>query len=275
VKRLIAAFILMLIFAQFCYARDLETSGKLEEDLKIYLPGDIVQIIVNAPPDTMHIIAAMPDGAEIKLNKERRSGLWRGYWEVPMKMRKGTYSAKLNAADVEGKAYVGETAPFMIVEPTLVTLINMVSSKESEKTIKKPVAERELSGQELAEEASRLADEAQEMALLAKRILAGEPAGQLPQKKPILASPAKKQTAVVKKKATPIKKAKAAPAIEKGEEPEKDAVEYIVAARYYMAKQDYPKAKEQLMLLQKKQPKNDELKDLISRIDEVSKASGE
>lgn len=232
-----------MIFTGVSFARELGALEQYAEAPKVYLPGDIVQVIVGAPPDTVQLSADMPDKTRVKLNYERRNSLWRGAWEVPMRMKKGTFTAKLEAMDVEGKMFYGETAPFIIAEPTLITLIDMVSVTGESRSSRKIIKVEEI----VVEEQPKT------VAIKVKK------------KAPVAA--AKKHFYAPK----PVVAAKPKP------EPKPESsidVEDIVAARYYMAKQDYVKAKERLKVLNKKAPDNKQIKALIQRVDQIIKAGG-
>ena len=58
-------------------------------DARVYLPGDFVHVIVEAPVDTTQITALMPDGNAISLIQGRRTNIWRGIWQVPISFKKG------------------------------------------------------------------------------------------------------------------------------------------------------------------------------------------
>ena len=90
---------------------------------KEYLPGDFVQLVVDAPVDTAQISATMPDGSVISLVHERTSSLWRGIWEVPINFGKGTYSAKLRAIDLEGNVFEGLSDTFTINQLSMIMLV--------------------------------------------------------------------------------------------------------------------------------------------------------
>lgn len=94
-------------------------------DARVYLPGDFVHVIVEAPVDTTQITAVMPDGNAISLIQGRRTNTWRGIWQVPINFKKGVYSAKLSAVDVKGDVFEGETDSFNVGEIALITLVSM------------------------------------------------------------------------------------------------------------------------------------------------------
>lgn len=90
---------------------------------RTYLPGDFVHIVVDAPADTSQISATMPDGATLSLIQDRRTNVWRGIWQVPIDFKKGTYSVKLSAVDVQGNVFEGQTDTFSVGELALITLV--------------------------------------------------------------------------------------------------------------------------------------------------------
>jgi|GEM_PF-961088 len=95
------------------------------DNIKEYYPGDFVHVIVDAPIDTAQITATMPDGSTISLIEERRSTIWRGIWQVPLNFKKGSFTAKLSAVDVDGNIFEGQSAPFVIKELAIVTLVGL------------------------------------------------------------------------------------------------------------------------------------------------------
>lgn len=95
-----------------------------------YFPGDVVHIVVSAPIDTDSVTAVMPDGQEINLIFDRRNKNWHNYWQVPVGFRKGTYTARLSAVDIEGRSFAGETSPIFVDEPTLPVVMRFAASEE-------------------------------------------------------------------------------------------------------------------------------------------------
>lgn len=230
------------------------------DEPKVYLPGDVVHIIVGAPPDTVRVIAEMPDGDQVALGYEKRNFIWRGHWEVPMLTKKGTYRARLTAVDVEGKTFSGDTAPFIVGEPTLVTLIEMVEVKEGKKRAagnkqatgppgenRQEEPTEEVIKEEMAKEAP-----AMKMAVAEVERPVYKPAGQTARRKKTSVKKNKKQ----KENASALK------------------AKYIIAARYYMTKQDFAGARAQLASLSKIDPHNNEVKGLLNRVNAVIKAGG-
>jgi hypothetical protein len=102
-----------------------------------YFPGDVVHIIVAAPVDTDGVTAVMPDGQELNLIFDKRKSVWHNYWQVPIGFRKGSYTAKLIAMDVEGNQFEGESSPIFVEEPTLPVILRFAGSEEAKPT---PVA---------------------------------------------------------------------------------------------------------------------------------------
>ncbi|MBI5699820.1 response regulator [Candidatus Saganbacteria bacterium] len=90
---------------------------------RTYLPGDFVQVIVEAPVDTAQITALMPDGTVIGLVQQRRTNVWRGIWQVPINFKAGDYAAKLQAVDLEGNIFEGQTDNFTIGALAMITLV--------------------------------------------------------------------------------------------------------------------------------------------------------
>lgn len=227
-----------------------EFSSKLtKKEFKVYLPGDVVHIVAEAPIDIKYIIAIMPDGERVQLSFERRSRLWHGHWEVPYTFKKGLYNGKLEATDVEGKIYEGETGEFYIGEPSLVALIGKDLTKEVEMK------------QELVRETQPVVavePPARETAIV--ETLAPKPTVKKV-KKPGLTAKQKAQRqaqAQLKKESNKsLKKAK-----------------IITAARFYMDNKDYTAAKQQLILLQKTDPQSLEIKTLLYRLDQLIKVRG-
>ncbi|HVN67214.1 MAG TPA: hypothetical protein VMT55_02505, partial [Candidatus Sulfotelmatobacter sp.] len=64
-------------------------------EIKQYLPGDFVHIIVDAPSDTAAITSILPNGEQIELAHDRRANVWHGLWQVPIGFKPGTYTAGL------------------------------------------------------------------------------------------------------------------------------------------------------------------------------------
>jgi hypothetical protein len=93
-----------------------------QREVKIYFPGDFVHIIVEAPPDTAALGCLMPNSDRLELIHDRRSGVWHGLWQVPVGFPSGTYTAVLEAQDMQGEMFSGETVPFIIGELTMIMI---------------------------------------------------------------------------------------------------------------------------------------------------------
>ncbi len=130
---LILGFILVAGLPQAAMAAADQTgssSSGISKPAQTYFPGDTVHIIVSAPIDTDSVTAVMPDGQELNMIYDRRNKIWHNYWQVPIGFRKGTYTAKLSAVDVEGRSFEGETSPIFVAEPTLPVVLRFASSEE-------------------------------------------------------------------------------------------------------------------------------------------------
>ena len=106
------------------------SSSAISKPSQIYFPGDVVHIVVEAPVDTDSVSAVMPDSQELSMVFDRRAKIWHNYWQVPMGFKKGVYTAKLTAVDVEGRNFKGETAPIFVDEPTLPVVMRFAPSEE-------------------------------------------------------------------------------------------------------------------------------------------------
>ena len=93
-----------------------------QREVKTYFPGDFVHIIVEAPPDTAVLDSLMPNDDRIELVHDRRANVWHGLWQVPIGFPSGTYTAVLEAKDMQGETFSGETAPFIIGELTMIMI---------------------------------------------------------------------------------------------------------------------------------------------------------
>lgn len=263
-KRFLLCSVIMILLCAPAFA-DKSLTAQPEVDPKVYLPGDVVHIIVGAPPDTVRVIAEMPDGDQVALGYEKRNFIWKGHWEVPMLTKKGTYRAKLTAVDVEGKTFSGDTAPFIVGEPTLVTLIEMVEVKEGKKKVaetKQKTRSPEENTQEEPTEEVIKEEMVKEAPALKMAVAEVERPVYKPAKKvrPPAVHPAKRKKPAVKKK--------------QKETASDQKAKYIIAARYYMTKQDFAEAKAQLASLYKMDPGNNEVKRLLNRVNTVIKAEG-
>ena len=135
---------------------------------------------------------------------------------------------------MEGKTFEGETSPFYIGEPALVTLIGLESLKESGRRVER-TSEAEVKEEEAEEE----------------EIVAEKPSP-VPKKEV-------KPVRIVKprRRPRPISLVKA---------------RLITAARSYLATQEYQKTKSTLRALLIMEPKSGEIKTLLDRIDTIIKA---
>jgi len=127
-----AAFLLLFLYPSLALAL---TEMKTGAPAKSYLPGDFIHIMVEAPVDTASILAVMPDNTQVKMLFDRQSGVWHGLWQVPFGFKTGNYYAKLNAVDLEGNSFVGQSAPFVIGEQTMVMLVGKTSPEAVRRTV--------------------------------------------------------------------------------------------------------------------------------------------
>lgn len=225
-----------------------------------YYPGDVVHVVVEAPVDTDSVTAVMPDGQELNMVYDRRNKVWHNYWQVPMYFKKGTYVAKLTATDVEGKNFEGETSSIIVAEPTMPVIMRFVSSEEA---AQKPAA---------VQPAPPAPAVAPAPAKPAPAAIKPAPAPVKPA--PVAAKPAPvpaKPARVVPK--APVQRSKTKTSI--SVTPKLDIniirLRYIVAARNYVAKQDYVNARTRLNALLKIDPENSEIKQMLTRIETVIK----
>lgn len=248
----------------------------------MYLPGDLVHIVVGAPSNVVQIITTMPDGQRISLDFERRTHTWHGHWEVPYGFKKGSYLANLIATDVEGKIFEGATNSFYIGEPALVTLIGITSTKET--------ARQEQAAKKIAAEAEILAQEAkakQAKELLGRRPVAREEGPVVKEEEPAVEEKAAEVKEEIRPRAKPTTRprpaAQPARSVKKTPRPKPAAVQpkestvvfkvrLITIARSYIATREYDKAKEKLKALLKVDPENREIKSLFNRLEEVISA---
>lgn len=231
----VLGFILAAGLSQAAVAADQTgSSSSGTSRAQAYFPGDTVHVIVSAPIDTDSVTAVMPDGQELNMIYDRRNKVWHNYWQVPMGFRKGTYTAKLTAVDVEGKSFEGETAPIFVNEPTLPVVMQFASSAEV-----KPA-------------------QAAAPAPFSRPKEAAQPTVSRP----------KAAVKVAKKPA----KTKTKIAAQAKEDFDVARLRYITLAKDYMEKQEYEKAKAQLESLLKIDPENMEVRLMLSRIEAIIKA---
>ena len=126
------ASVLILLFAALAVALPAGLVA-VSVNSRTYLPGDFVHLVVEAPDDTAQISATLPDGSAANLVQDRRSNVWRGIWQVPIDFKRGTYSARLAAVDVQGNVFIGQTDPFTIGELSLVMLVGKPSAEVASK----------------------------------------------------------------------------------------------------------------------------------------------
>lgn len=211
-----------------------ETMVSQVSPTRIYLPGDVIHLVVAAPVDTVDLLAQMPDGSRIPLGFERRSHIWHGYWEVPYSFKKGDYHAKLIATDVEGKIFEGQTKDFYIGEPSLVTMIGKTTGE---------VARPQPPEQPTVSRPARVTKE------ISRPVAARKPK--------------------VKAKAKPelsfkFKKIAAKPL--KVERPKGKKAELLAALRYYLGRSDYQKARQKIEALIEADPGNAGYKKMRQRL---------
>lgn len=212
-------------------------TGLDAEAPKMYLPGDIVHLVVGAPPDTVQIIAEVPDGTRINMDFERRTYSWYAHWEIPYGFKKGSYHAKLIATDVTGTVFTGDTNTFYVGEPALVTLIRLGETKEAKP--ERPLAREKVELKAKPEPVKKAAP---------------PPAKK---KKPVYRPPLKAKL----KKETPATK----------EDKNLARMRLLMTARENIDKRQYKEAKGQLKALLSIDPKNNEIRSMLYRIDVVIK----
>ena len=116
-KTIFFGILLLTFMLTFVDAQNFKVS-QMGLGLREYLPGDIVHIVIEAPPDTNRVKATMPNGEEVNLTYDGHSNVWNGYWEVPGGVKKGIYTAKLLASDVEGVTFQGDRPDFGRIDPS-------------------------------------------------------------------------------------------------------------------------------------------------------------
>jgi hypothetical protein len=235
---------------------------------KQYFPGDIIHLVVQAPIDTDHLSALMPDNRTVKFSFEPATNLWHGYWEVPANFKKGSYNANLVAVDFDGNTFEGMTTAFFIGE-SAVQMANLSPTEEA--TLKEQQAKK------LAAEALILAEESQEKLSQARALMPEKVAAETkpaPQAVVAAAPPAEKpiKTAAVKPTVKPRKKAVAAMT---KEDLNITRLKLITKARAYMLDHNYEKAKEQLLVLLKLSPDDAKIKLMLDRVEAIIKSGQE
>ena len=114
--------ILCLSYASAVLGQADFTIPRAREMGKEYLPGDFVHVIVEAPLDTVQINVVMPDSKILSMVQDRGTNIWHGLWQVPVKFKSGRYTANINAVDVEGEVFSGQTDTFVVGRLALISL---------------------------------------------------------------------------------------------------------------------------------------------------------
>ncbi|MFH1826218.1 MAG: hypothetical protein ABH823_02880 [bacterium] len=243
--KFINRWLLLLVMLLLGVAAFAAETGELSDSgnsirRRVYMPGDLVHVVVGAPVDISEVLAEMPDKTRLKLNFERRTYTWHGHWEVPYGFDKGDYYAKLIATDVEGNIFEGRSSTFYIGEPSLVTLIGVDVKREVE---------------------------------LNQEVAVARPQKAAPQVKP-QPKPQPKPKTAPKPAAKPKPKPKPKPP-KKAEKPknfESMKARLITEARFHFKNNQYNSGKRKLQEILVWEPDNLELQTIIERIDEVIKA---
>lgn len=241
--------------------------------LREYLPGDIVHIVIEAPPDTNNVKAVMPDGLELSLYYDGRYNVWQGHWEVPPGFKKGLYTAQLIAGDFAGVTFRGESTPFYVAEPVLSLMMRIASLEGG---AGKPLTAQERTAQKRALQSAHLAIEARRKAALATTEAVAQPTIIRPgikaagKKRPVRLA-AKRPAQVAAKRGKFRRVARLQP----GEDLNVTKARLIIAARSYLAKLQYNNAKTELKALLKIEPDNREIKTIINRLEAVGRARGD
>jgi hypothetical protein len=259
-----ALLLVCLLLAAACWA-DENFSANLGGGVKSYLPGDLVHLVVGAPADVVEIKAVLPDGQTIKLDFERRTHVWHGYWEVPYGFKKGTYSAALTAFDVEGKSFSGQTVYFYIGEPALVTLIGLGSGAgggSGEAAIRQLASEAKISPAEAAAEAARI----RALARASRKPAVSKPVKQ--SAKQLAKRPAKPSA---KKPAKQLAKRPAGTAAPDKTDLDLQKVKLLTSARANMLQKEYDRADKQLRALVRLEPDNANFQRMLTRLHAVIK----
>ncbi|MFA4844915.1 MAG: hypothetical protein WC632_08240, partial [Candidatus Margulisiibacteriota bacterium] len=220
---------------------------------------------IEAPPDTNRVRATMPNGDEVNLSYDGRSSVWNGYWDVPAGVKKGIYTAKLVASDVAGVTFQGDSSVFYIGEPILALMMRIAETEEAAAV---KLTEKERIARQRAIESARLALAARRRAGLTEEAVAEEAA--LPVQPPARIAAKKKPFKLAAKKSKIKKFARAGTK----EDVNVTKARLIVAARSYLAKFEYQKAKSELKVLLKIEPDNREIKTIVNRLEAVIRAKG-
>jgi hypothetical protein len=268
----ISLLILLFCAALFCLTLLAAAAGptyQTQREVKRYFPGDYVHIMVEAPPDTAKISGIMPNGDIIELVHDRRADIWTGLWQVPIGFQAGSYNADLQATDIEGNKYNGQTSPFLIGELTIITMIQKSATPGAETPAQQ--------GERLGRETALLAASAE---VVPQPEAVPQPVAPPPPQK-IAAPPAKKKVAVVvKKKTTRIARPKQIKQIkfvevDKSKDLNLAKAKIVTTARYYMERMDFDKVHGQLSTLVKIDPHNQAYKKMLQRVDKVIQAEKE
>lgn len=234
-RALSLGLLLILFLSQALIVSTTEHSAISKEgfESRKYFPGDVVHIIVEAPIDTTRVIAAMPDKQRVEMSFDRQANVWHGYWEVPAGFEKGAYYSELIAEDIEGKIFKGKTTEFYVGEPAMALILRVKVTEEA-------LYEERI--KELAAEAEILEREARAKA---------------------------RQVEMLTRK---LKKLVVQPEVKPKKNEIAKRLSLMLAARDYVAKQQYEEAKAQLKALLKMDPDNLEIKLMLSRLHLVMKA---
>jgi hypothetical protein len=249
--------LLLSVFLVFCFLQAVavaddtnQTPNPTMRPNQIYLPGDVVHIVVEAPIDTSSVTATMPDDQELQMIYDQRTKVWHNYWQVPMSFKKGTYTATLVAMDVEGRTFTGKSAPIFIDEPTMPLVMRFAPAPAAAPVAAAP---------------TRATSAPAPVAAVPSRRATSAPVAVAAETR--VATKASTRTAKA-----PVKSVKTAAA------PKEDInvtrMRYMTLARDFMAQQKYEEAKKQLEALLKIDPQNKEIVIMISRLDAIIKAKG-
>lgn len=263
VKRL-GCLLLIMYILMYTPAAAQQSVGSVSapaETTKMYLPGDLVHLVVGAPANIVEVVAQMPDGSRFQLDFERRTHIWHGLWEVPYGFKKGVYSADLIATDVEGRQLEGKTTPFYIGEPALITLIGVGElTKESGRG--KPVAGPPPTTQRSAR-------------VEGKPAVAPPPTVQKPVPLERKRAAATAQPRPKPKKIKNLSRAEAARLLAKQKEDNLNlTLKLLTLARIHLTTQQYEKAKADLHQLLKINPNNPEVKVMLVRVEKIGTTKG-
>ncbi|MFA4967750.1 MAG: hypothetical protein WC624_05990, partial [Candidatus Margulisiibacteriota bacterium] len=163
----------------------------------------------------------------------------------------GSYTAVLEAKDMEGNTFSGETVSFIIGEMTMIAMLKKAASPEAET--------REEQSRRLEIRTAQLAEKAKS-AVLPEEV------------KPPL--PVKKKTVA---RIKPGKKLKKINFVEVGKDKVLNATEVklVTIARYYMGKMDFDKVQTSLQYLTRLDPSNKEYRKMLQRVQTVIKTEKE